>query len=193
MSLKTDKDFIYPIIRSKRRTCAIKIKPNGSVTVYAPNRMPLSLIELFVSQKAGWIEKTLQKLQSANVGRAPARQLTEEKIKYLVEDAKRIVPQRVKYYAEQMGVTYKRITIRSQRTRWGSCSSKDNLNFNCLLMLAPDDVLDYVVVHEICHLKEMNHSKRFWAEVEKVLPDYEMSYDWLRRHGGELMAQLPEK
>lgn len=191
--MKKDETFIYPIVRSKRKTLAIKIKPDGSITVYAPLRMPLSLIELFVEQKKDWIEKTVEKISVKQSNGAPVRQLTDDEIRYLADDAKRIIPERVEYFAKQMGVTYKRITIRSQRTRWGSCSSKDNLNFNCLLMLAPEDVLDYVIVHELCHLKEMNHSKRFWAEVAKVLPDYQLSYAWLRKHGGELMAQLPEK
>ncbi|MDY3888895.1 MAG: M48 family metallopeptidase, partial [Agathobacter sp.] len=82
------------------------------------------------------------------------------------------IPKRVAYFADIMGVDYGRITIRMQKTRWGSCSSKGNLNFNCLLMLAPPEVIDYVVVHELCHRKEMNHSKAFWREVERVLPDY---------------------
>ena len=89
-----------------------------------------------------------------------------------------------------MGVTYGRITIRSQHTLWGSCSSKGNLNFNCLLMLTPPEVLDYVVVHELCHRKEMNHSARFWAEVEHVLSDYEIRRKWLRENGTALISRL---
>ena len=191
--MKKDEKFKYPIVRSNRKSCAIKVKADGSVTVCAPHHMPLSLIEMFVEQKKGWIEKTQQKILSVRANKPDVRILSAEEIRYLSDDAKRLIPPRVHYYARQMGVSFKRITIRTQRTRWGSCSSKDNLNFNCLLMLAPEDVLDYVIVHELCHLKEMNHSKKFWAEVEKVLPDYEMSYSWLKKHGGELMAQLPEK
>ena len=191
--MKADKDFKYPIIRSRRKTCAIKIKPDGSVVICAPIGMPLTLIEMFVSQKSDWIEKTINKISANKIDHSSIRKLTQDEIAYLVDDAKRLIPLRVDHYAKQMGVSYGRITIRSQHTRWGSCSSKNNLNFNCLLMLAPDDVLDYVVVHELCHLKEMNHSSRFWAEVQRVLPDYEMSYSWLRKHGAELMAQMPEK
>ena len=86
-------------------------------------------------------------------------------IKELADKARIFIPERVKYYAEVIGVDYGRITIRCQKTRWGSCSSKGNLNFNCLLMLMPSEVIDYVVVHELCHIKQMNHSKAFWKEV----------------------------
>ena len=89
-----------------------------------------------------------------------------------------------------VGVTYGRITIRNQRSRWGSCSGKGNLNFNCLLMLTPDHVIDYVVVHELCHRLEMNHSPAFWAQVERVLPDYRKSREWLREHEKELIGRL---
>ena len=89
-----------------------------------------------------------------------------------------------------MGVDYGQITIRSQKTRWGSCSSKGNLNFNCLLLLAPPEVLDYVVVHELCHRKEMNHSPRFWAEVARVMPDYKVRRKWLKDNGNGLMQLL---
>ena len=84
------------------------------------------------------------------------------------------------------------ITIRNQKTRWGSCSSKGNLNFNCLLMLTPPEVIDYVVVHELCHRKEMNHSGAFWAEVEKVLPDYKEQVKWLKENGGQIIGRMKQ-
>ena len=96
----------------------------------------------------------------------------EEELRCLVKEARRRFTERAAYYAPLVGVSYERIAIRRQRTKWGSCSSKGNLNFNCLLALAPPAVLDYVVVHELCHRKEMNHAPRFWAEVRRILPDY---------------------
>ena len=83
-----------------------------------------------------------------------------------------------------MGVTYGRISIRSAKTRWGSCSSEGDLNFHWKLVLMPPEVLDYVVVHELAHRKEMNHSRKFWAEVKNVLPDYEKRRKWLKEFGG---------
>ena len=100
--------------------------------------------------------------------------------------AKEYFPARVAYYEKIIGVTHNEIRIRDQKTRWGSCSSKGNLNFNWRLMLAPPRVLDYVVVHELCHRKEMNHSKAFWNAVEMVLPDYKELRKWLRDNGNSL-------
>ena len=113
--------------------------------------------------------------------------MTREKVIALAEEALKVIPERVEYFAKVIGVTYGKITIRNQKTRWGSCSSKGNLNFNCLLMLAPSEVLDYVVVHELCHRKQMNHSKAFWAEVEKVCPDYKAAKKWLKEEGSQLI------
>lgn len=116
--------------------------------------------------------------------------LSQEEIKELADRAREVFPPKVAYYAQQIGVTYGRITIRNQKTRWGSCSGKGNLNFNCLLMLAPEEVQDYVVVHELCHRKEMNHSHRFWREVEKIMPDYKVHRKWLKEHGGRIIALI---
>ena len=93
------------------------------------------------------------------------------------------IPKRVRYYANVVNESYARVFIKNQKSRWGSCSSAGNLNFNWRLMMAPLTVLDYVVVHELCHLKQMNHSKEFWEEVEKTLPDYKERKKWLDENG----------
>lgn len=143
-------------------------------------------IRRFVESKSGWIEKHLEKRTAA--ARLPV--FTDEQLQVLARQARQTIPERVAHFAPLVGVTYGRITIRSQHTLWGSCSSKGSLNFNCLLMLTPPEVLDYVVVHELCHRKEMNHSARFWAEVEHVLPDYEIRRKWLRENGTALISRL---
>ena len=96
------------------------------------------------------------------------------------------IRQRLEFYGPRIGGTYGRVTIREQRSRWGSCSSKHNLNFNWKLIMAPPPVLDYVVIHELCHLHEFNHSPRFWRLVESQMPEYEAWKKWLKAHGGEL-------
>jgi predicted metal-dependent hydrolase len=104
--------------------------------------------------------------------------------------ARKDIPPRVEHFARVMGLNYGKVAIRAQRTRWGSCSAKGNLNFNCLLVLLPDEVRDYVVVHELAHLKEMNHSPRFWAEVGKVIPDYKLRRAQLRELGRPLISMI---
>lgn len=96
---------------------------------------------------------------------------------------KPLMEQRVAYFAEQMQLSYGRITLKEQKTCWGSCSSKRNLNFNWKLLLMPPEIMDYVIVHELSHLREMNHSKKFWSIVEEVLPDYKGRRKWLKENG----------
>ena len=176
----------YRVIRSSRRTVSLQIVPGGEVLVRCPKRMSNGDIWRFVESKSGWIEKHLEKQTAA--ARLPA--FSDGQLQAFACQARQTVPERVAYFAPLVGVTYGRITIRSQHTLWGSCSSKGNLNFNCLLMLTPPEVLDYVVVHELCHRKEMNHSARFWAEVGRVLPDYEIRRKWLRENGTALISRL---
>lgn len=181
------------VIRSKRKTLAIEIRPDMRVVVRAPEKIPQNEIIKFVEEKQNWIKKHLVQMyfkaeEIKKQKKEPA--LTNADIEKLCQKALSVIPDKVKYYAEIMGVTYGRITIRNQKTRWGSCSSKGNLNFNCLLMLMPDKVLDYVVVHELCHLKQMNHSKKFWMEVERYMPDYQNYKKWLNENGGALIERM---
>ena len=178
----------YKLIRSSRKTLSLQITPTGEVVVRAPNRLSRREIDAFVLSKEGWIQSHLAKATR----HSPIQKLTEQELKSLAAQAKADLPQRVAHFAPQVGVTWERITIRAQHTRWGSCSANGNLNFNCLLMLAPESVRDYVVVHELCHRKEMNHSPRFWAEVAKVLPDYAAARQWLKDNGSALIARLPQ-
>lgn len=181
------------VIRSKRKTLAIEIRPDMRVVVRAPEKIPQKEIIKFVEEKQNWIKKHIAQMyfkaeEIKKQKKEPA--LTNADIEKLCQKALSVIPDKVKYYAEIMEVTYGKITIRNQKTRWGSCSSKGNLNFNCLLMLMPDKVLDYVVVHELCHLKQMNHSKKFWMEVEKYMPDYKSYKKWLNENGGALIERM---
>lgn len=176
----------YQMIRSSRKTIAIEITPNGDVIVRCPRRMAPEAVHAFVRSKQNWIQRQLKKRP---VCREPL--FTAAEMETLRKKAREMVTRRAAFFALSIGVEYGRIAIRAQHTRWGSCSSKGNLNFNCLLALVPAEVLDYVVVHELCHRKHMNHSARFWAEVEAVLPDYRESRKWLKESGGQLMARLP--
>lgn len=178
------------IIRSSRKTMALEIKNDGTVLVRAPYRMPEAEICRFVREKSDWIARHLQVIEERRKVVQPEAKLTMEDIRNLADEASVQIPKRVAYFAEKLQVTYGRITIRNQRSRWGSCSGRGNLNFNCLLMLAPPEVLDYVVVHELCHRREMNHSDRFWCEVEKILPDYREQRRWLKENGGQLLERM---
>lgn len=178
------------IIRNKRKSISIEITKDLSVLVRAPIRMSDKRITEFVEQKQSWIEKHMALMRQRNKKLATMPKLTDSEIQSLAEKARELIPQRVAYYAPIIGVDYGRITIRHQKTRWGSCPSKGNLNFNCLLMLTPPEVVDYVVVHELCHHKEMNHSAKFWNEVEKILSDYESPKKWLKDNGGGLIDRL---
>ena len=177
----------YTLVRSSRKTISIQIKPSGEVEVRCPKRCSKREVEAFVSSKEAWIRKHLQTIAQ----RPQHPVLSEAEIRSLAKKAAEVLPVCVGHFAEELGVSYGRVSIRSQHTRWGSCSAKGNLNFNCLLMLCPPEVRDYVVVHELCHRKEMNHSAAFWAEVEKVCPDYRIQRKWLKDNGAFLIARLP--
>jgi predicted metal-dependent hydrolase len=120
------------------------------------------------------------RLDPKDVSETEARRAARELVAMLIEDE-----------APELGVEPKRVQIRDQRSRWGSCSTRGTLSFNWRLVLAPFEVLDYVVVHELCHLREPNHSRRFWKLVELRRPDWRAQRDWLHEHGPELLAFRP--
>ena len=179
----------YKLIRSSRKTIGIEVSPDG-VIVRAPYRVPVYEIDEFILSKRAWIRKNIEKLRLREVEKDNIQKLSRKEIDELADRALKVIPERVKYYAPLVGVTYGRITIRNQRSRWGSCSAKGNLNFNCLLMLAPEGVVDAVVVHELCHRLEMNHSKRFYENVFRVFPEYRKYDLWLKKFGSRLMRRM---
>ncbi len=182
----------YEVIRSRRKTLSMQVKGDGRVEIRAPLRTSDAEIRRFVEKHRRWLEKHLLKAQALQQAKAGVRKLTAAEIAELKRKAKRILPERAAYWAPLIGVWPGRIAIRCQKTRWGSCSTKGNLNFNCLLMLTPPGVIDSIVVHELCHLKHMNHSRQFYAEIEKVLPEYRQHQKWLKENGKFLLAMAED-
>ena len=179
MKRKTE-HFTYELIRAKRRSMSLKVDLGGTITVRAPYRTPVQTADWFVEGHRDWIEVRL---------RAGAR-IMAERPSYTDREraegrkqAAEVIKARCRYYAPVMGVSYGTVTIREQKTRWGSCSTKGNLNFNWKLVLMPPEILDYVVVHELAHRIQMNHSAAFWVEVGKILPDYKERRQWLKVNG----------
>ena len=180
----------YTLVRSKRRTLSIQVRSDG-VIVRAPLRVSRREIESFVSAHEKWIERQKLKRERESAEAAGAVTLTKEELAGLYERAREHLPLRAEHFAGILGESYGRVTIRCQSSRWGSCSAKRNLNFNCLLMLAPPQVIDAVAAHEVCHLREMNHSPRFYELLEGLCPDYREADRWLRENGRLLLARAP--
>lgn len=183
-------EYNVEVRRSKRKSATIKITADMQIVVFVPLYVSDNEIERMVISKSKWIDEHMLKVQSTIDERSKLEKITFEQIKELADQAVEYIPKRVKYYAEKENFVYNKITIKNLVSRWGSCSTKGNLNFNCLLMLTPDYVIDYIVVHELCHLREMNHSEKFWAEVEKIMPDYQRAELWLKQNGGNLISRM---
>jgi predicted metal-dependent hydrolase len=220
MKIQIDK-----LIRSKRRTIALIIECDGSITVRAPLRAPHTAIEAFIQEKEGWITRTREKIkltqptqkrQYTDVEKfmllgsffdlklvAPQRpslrfddgftlsrtaQIKGELIftRWYKTRAYEVISERVKQYSQQHGFAPKQVKISSAKTRWGSCGPNGTLNFTWRLVMAPLEVIDYVVVHELVHLRIKNHSSKFWKEVESICPEYKKQRKWLRENGEKL-------
>lgn len=183
----------YEVIKSRRRTLGLEVNKEGKVIVRAPMRTSMREIRTFVERNISWIESHKAKVQARIKRESKFPKLSETELNHLVKIAHKKIPERVAYYAPIVGVTYGRISIRKQHTRWGSCSKDGNLNFNVLLLLAPPEVLDSVVVHELCHRVHMNHSKEFYDLLYRVYPGYDQQNKWLKTNGDLLMSRLPER
>ncbi len=220
MNIQIDK-----LIRAKRRTVALIIERDGTLTVRAPKRVNLDDIEKFIREKTDWIIRTRAKIKS--VVEIPNKQYTDGErflflgneyalklvkpqrpalkfesgftlgaaaqiraeqvfIRWYKEQALRVFSERVKFYASLHGFSPKQVKVTSAKTRWGSCSSSGTLNFTWRLVMAPLAVIDYVVLHELAHLRVKNHSPKFWRVVEEVCPEYKKQRKWLKENGEKL-------
>lgn len=173
--------FTYNLVRSKRRSLSLGISEDGTITVRAPERFPAAEADRFVEEHRDWItEKRAERMRQ----KALRPVYTEEERKRGKILAGKIFEEKCRIFSERMGVTYGNISIREQKTRWGSCSARGNLNFNWKAALMPEEIQDYLVVHELSHRIEMNHSPGFWAVVEQQIPDYQRRREWLKKNGG---------
>lgn len=182
MSQRTAGDITYHLIRARQKRMTLRVDTDGIPVVRIPWAVPAAEADRFVADRRQWI---LEKKKEREFMNSCRRNYTEQEKRVGRKRAAEIFEKKCSYYAARMGVSYNRITIREQKTRWGSCSSLGNLNFNWKTALMPEAVQDYLTVHELAHLKEMNHSVRFWKLVEEELPDYRERRAWLKIHGME--------
>ena len=167
----------YEIIFSKRKTLSLQVTHDGEILVRAPIGTGKDYIEDFVRDHKAWIEKATARVEGKKYS---LKEASPEEEKALRKRAREILPGKVQYFASLIGVTPGRITVTGARTSFGTCSGKNNLSFSFYLMRFPDEAVDYVVVHELCHILQHNHSKEFYKEIEKILPDYKEREKLLR-------------
>lgn len=161
------------IIKKSRKTKRIRISvhPDGKVIVSAPWIMPDVFVRRFVASKADWIKEKLEYFAKHTIAKSellPRQRMTLANKKLALD----LVQNRLKHFNQFYNFEYKNITIRNQKTRWGSCSRKKNLNFNYKILFLKPEQQDYIVVHELCHLSQMNHGPKFWELVVQQIPDY---------------------
>jgi len=175
-----DKRIEYTIKKNNRaKRLSLSVGGNGQVNVTVPRLITIKMAETFVQQKAYWIIKTIEKIKQNTI---PLEERNKN-INYNLYKLKAegLIKKRIRYYNQFYGYVYNRISIKQHKSRWGSCSSQRNLNFNYRIIFLPPELADYIVVHELCHLKEMNHSPRFWRLVAQIIPNYKEHEKVLKR------------
>jgi len=184
----------YEIVKSNRRSIGFEVKPGGRIIIRIPQKMAIRSAIPVIESKASWIYAAYLR-QKDKISLKESRQEEKEdpRLAYLEKKyrkaAKQYIYERVEYYLPITGGSYSSIRIGDQKTRWGSCSSSGTLSFSWRLMLAPPRVLDYVVIHELCHLTHMDHSPAFWAKVGSIDPDYKEHRKWLKENGDSLILK----
>lgn len=153
----------------KTKNIRLSIYKNGEVVVTAPPFVDMNIIEKFLHDKTDWIERQLLKFFKRRIQRITH---TKKEIEEYSQKALVLIEQRLVHFNQHYNFSYKKISIRNQKSRWGSCSSKGSLQFNYKIALLEPELQDYIVVHELCHLGEFNHSERFWALVARTIPQY---------------------
>ena len=172
----------YTIKRSSRKTLGIYIK-SGEVEVRAPMRVSERRIDKFVEKNKQWIQKQLKKHAER---KSSLPELTEDETKTARKKARSILQDKLDYWSQITGLEYNQLRLKENSTNWGSCSTKRNINLDWRLTLLPEPICDYVILHEVCHLKEMNHGPRFWSLVERYMPEYRERKLWLTKHGWQV-------
>lgn len=158
----------YEILRSNRRTISLEVRPDGRVLIRAPRAMPKKEIDAFAAKHADWLEGAKKRVRE----RSAFQETTEERRDELTAAARDYLPKRTAHWAEIMGVSPAGVRITDAKTRFGSCSPKNRICYSFRLMAYPPEAVDYVIVHELAHILQKNHSPRFYAEVQKILPDW---------------------
>ncbi len=176
--------------RMKVKSYSIRITPDGKAELRVPLRASRASIDDVIKRYRPKMEEMAREHQkkAERYGKLPV--LDEASLANYTEQTRQLLNERLDGFAAQVGAAYNRVNVKKQVSRWGSCSGKGNLNFNCLLSVLPPQVADYVMVHELCHLKQLNHSPAFWAEVARIMPDYQKSKRWLKQYGSVLIATL---
>ncbi len=166
----------YKVLKSRRtKNLRITVKQNGECVVSAPKWVSENTIKRFVESKLDWVLKALRNFRNKGFLQGVKTQTKRQKrAEYLSlkEKARALVLTKLEFFNQYYNFKYNKVAIRAQSTRWGSCSGKANLNFNFKVVRLPENLLDYIVVHELCHLKEFNHSKDFWNLVGETIPDF---------------------
>ncbi len=157
-------------VSDKAKRGRITINHNGEVIVTKPKRVSLETVEKFLISKSEWVFKKLEKFK--NLANRLDTKNTKKEYLENKESALALAKSRIQYFNNIYNFKFNSVTIKNQKTRWGSCSKRGNLNFNYKIALLPSHVSDYIIVHELCHLKEFNHSQRFWDLVAIAIPDY---------------------
>ena len=158
----------YEILRSSRRTISLEVRPDGRVLIRAPRAMPKKEIDAFAAKHADWLERAKKRVEE----RSAFHDMTDRRKNELTAAARDYLPKRTAHWAEIMGVSPAGVRITDAKTRFGSCSPKNRICYSFRLMAYPPEAVDYVIVHELAHILQKNHSPRFYAEVQKILPDW---------------------